>query len=156
MEIFIVILLLSIAVGLVILEVFFLPGTTFAGIAGVIFAIVGIWYAYMQLGNTWGNISLIGSALVFGGAFTWLVRSNALNKVALNEEIDSKVESICQEKIKPGDEGITISRVNPIGEARINGETIEVKSNGEFIDPEVKIVVLKVYSTNVLVEVKKD
>lgn len=152
MEFAIVVILMVIAIGLLILEIFFLPGTTLGGIAGGIFAIVGIWYAYSQLGVFWGNVTLITSIVIFGAAFLWFVKSNALNKIALNEEVDSKIEAINEEKIKSGDEGITLSRVNPIGEARINGERVEVKSTGDFIDENTPIVVIKVYSTNVLVE----
>ena len=156
MEIFIVVILMVFAVGLIILEIFFLPGITVGGIAGGILAIVGIWFAYSQLGAFVGNITLIASIVVFGLIFFGFVKSDTLNKIALKEEIDSTVETVSQEKIKPGDEGITISRVNPMGKARINGETVEVKSTGDFIDPEIPITVIKVYPTNVLVEVKQD
>ncbi len=152
MEIFIVALLMVIAIGLLILEIFFLPGTTIAGITGAIFAGVGLWYAYSRLGIAGGNISLLASGIAFGGVFLWMMKSGALNKVALNEEIDSKVEGIEKDKIKPGDKGITLSRVNPIGKARINDETVEVKSTGDFIDENIPIVVIKVYATNVLIE----
>lgn len=156
MDIFIVVLLMVIAIGLIILEVFFLPGTTIGGIAGACFAIAGIVFAYVQLGSFWGNIILVSSIVIFGAIFVWFIKSNALNKVALNEEIDSKIETVDQEKIKPGDEGITLSRVNPIGKARINGETVEAKSTGEFIDQEMPIVVIKVFPNNVLIEEKKN
>jgi len=154
MDIFVVVILMVIAIGLLILEIFFLPGTTLGGIAGGIFAIVGIWYAYLRLGIYWGNITLIASIVFFGAAFFWFVKSNALNKIALNEEVSSKIETVNEEKIKPGDEGITLSQVNPIGEARINGERVEVKSTGDFIAENTSVVVIKVFSTNVLVEVK--
>lgn len=152
MEIFIVVLLMIAAVGLFILEIFFLPGTTISGIAGALFAAGGIAYAYIKLGTTAGNITIAASVVVFGIMFLWLMKSGALNKIALNEEIDSKIESIEKDKIKPGDKGISLSRLNPMGKVRINGETVEAKSTGDFIDEGKSIVVLKVYATNVLVE----
>ena len=152
MEVFLVVLLMLAAIGLFILEIFFLPGTTISGIAGALFAAGGICYSYIQLGVAAGNITIAASALVFGVMFLWLMKSGALNKIALNENIDSKVESIEKDKIKPGDKGITLSRLNPMGKVRINGEIVEAKSTGDFIDEGKPIVVLKVYATNVLVE----
>jgi len=143
---------MGIAVGLFILEIFFLPGTTFSAIAGAVFAVAGIWFAYSRLGATGGNITVIGSGIAFGVVFLWMMKSGALNKVALKEEIDSKVEGIEKDKIKPGDQGITLSRINPMGKVRINGETVEAKSTGDFIDENQPIVVVKVYATNVLIE----
>lgn len=156
MEIFLVILLMAIAVGLIILEIFFLPGTTISGIAGALFAGGGLWYAYSALGVQGGNITLIASIVIFGITFLWLMKSGALNKVALKEEIDSKVESIEKDKIKPGDRGMTLSRINPMGKVRINGETVEAKSTGDFIDEDKPIVVIKVYATNVLIEAAEE
>ncbi|MDR2474995.1 MAG: hypothetical protein LBD45_03975 [Bacteroidales bacterium] len=156
MDIFIILLLMGIAIGLIVIEIFFLPGTTLAGIAGGIFAVVGIWYAYSQVGSMGGHITLAVSVVAFGAAFIWFIKSNALNKIALNEEVVSSVESLNREKIKVGDEGLTLSRLNPMGKARINGETVEVKSTGDFIDQNKTVVVLKVFTTNALVELKKD
>lgn len=152
MEIFLVTLLMAAAIGLFILEIFFLPGTTISGIAGALFAAGGIGYSYVKMGVTAGNITVAASVIVFGISFLWLMKSGALNKIALNEEIDSKVESFEKDKIKPGDKGISLSRLNPMGKVRINGETVEAKSTGDFIDEERPIVVLKVFATNVLVE----
>jgi len=54
--------------------------------------------------------------------------------------------------IKIGDIGKTSSRLAPMGKVRINGAVIEAKTNDEFIDQGVEVVVLEVFNTNVLVE----
>ena len=70
----------------------------------------------------------------------------------VNREYMSSVDSISQEHIKPGDKGITISRLAPMGKVKINGHTMEAKTADDFIDQNEEIVVLEVFKTNVLVE----
>ncbi|MCC8142562.1 MAG: NfeD family protein [Tannerellaceae bacterium] len=56
----------------------------------------------------------------------------------------------------PGDEGITLSRLAPIGKATINGIVVEAKSEEGFIDEEVPLVVVHVDGYNVIVTEKKE
>lgn len=51
MDIFIIALLIFIGLVMVILEVFFLPGITIAGISAVLFFVGAVFYAFMQLAN---------------------------------------------------------------------------------------------------------
>ena len=153
LDIAIIAFLMGIAILLLLLEIFFLPGITIAGIGSVIFAIGGVIYAY-TLGSLAGHITLVASIIVFAGLFVWMVRGKSFKKIALNTDIDSKITSISDLGIKPGDEGLTISRLAPIGKARFNNVTVEAKSTGEFIDENVMVVALRVDGYNVLVEAK--
>ena len=155
LDIAIIIFLLGLAILLILLEIFMLPGITIAGIGGCVFASGGIAYAYGQVGATVGNITLASSVVVFGIAFAWLLKSRALDKVALNTNVDGKITSNNDLGIKPGDEGITLSRLNPIGKVRINRITVEAKSTGDFISEETPVVVLKVSANSILVKEKE-
>jgi membrane-bound ClpP family serine protease len=53
--------------------------------------------------------------------------------------------------IHPGDEGITLSRLAPIGKANICDRVVEAKSTGDFIDENTAIRVIRVDGYNVLV-----
>ncbi|MDD2437121.1 MAG: NfeD family protein [Massilibacteroides sp.] len=143
--------LIIVAILLLLLEIFLLPGITVAGVGGFVFAVGGIIYAY-TVGQTIGNITLISSVLTFGIAFFWLLRSKSFNRVALNTNIDSRLTSSRELGIETGDEGITLSRLAPIGKALIKGITVEAKSTGEFINEETPIKVVRVDGYNVLVE----
>lgn len=155
LDIAIIVFLLGLAILLILLEIFMLPGITIAGIGGCIFAVGGIVYAYGQVGATVGNIALASSIVVFGIAFAWLLKSKALDKVALNTNADGKIISNNELGIKPGDEGVTLSRLNPIGKIKINGITAEAKSTGDFISEERPVVVLKVSANSILVTEKE-
>lgn len=154
-DIAIIVFLIVVAIALVLLEIFLLPGITVAGIGGAIFAIGGVIYAY-SVGATVGHITLASSVVAFCIAFAWLLRSKSFSKVALHTDVDSKLTSSRDLGIQPGDEGITLSRLAPIGKARIGDITVEAKSIGDFIDEDTPVVVLKVEGYNVVVTTKEE
>ena len=84
------------------------------------------------------------------------MRSRSFNKIALKTDIDSKLTSSRDLGIEPGDEGITLSRLAPIGKARIKGINVEAKSQDELIDENTPIVVIRVDSYNVIVRPKEE
>lgn len=147
--------LMGLAITLILLEIFLLPGITVAGLSGFLFAIGGLVFAYMT-STTIGHITLISSAVIFAGIFFWLLRSKSFSKVALHTEIDSKLTSSRDLGITAGDEGVTLSRLSPIGKASINGITVEAKSLGEMIDEKQPIVVIRVDGYNVIVKPKEE
>ena len=153
MDIFIVIVLCFVGVLLVLLEIFLIPGVTFALIGGVIFAAGGVFYSYSKLGPVAGTTTLILMLIVFSATFIWLIKSKALDKtIALNTDIDSTVATTDSQNINEGDEGVCLSRLNPIGKVKVNGITMEAKSLGEFIDEKTPIMVVKVNSMQLIVK----
>jgi len=155
LNIIIIIFLMAVAIFLIIAEIFLLPGITIAGVAGALFAIGGIAFAY-SVGVTTGNITLVSSIAGFGAVFLWLLRSNSFNKVALKADIDSAVASPRDTGLKAGDEGITLSRLAPIGKARFGSVTTEAKSVNEFIDENTEVVIISVEGYNVVVDTKQN
>ena len=103
-----------------------------------------------------GHLTLSLSIITFGIIFAWLLRSRSFNKIALKTDIDSKLTSSRDLGIEPGDEGITLSRLAPIGKARIKGINVEAKSQDELIDENTPIVVIRVDSYNVIVRPKEE
>ena len=152
-DIIIIVFLMLAAIGLIIAEIFLLPGITIAGIAGALFAIGGVSYAY-SINIMTGNITLGSSIVVFGSIFLWLLRSNSFSRVSLKTDIESTVASPRDMDLKIGDEGTTLSRLAPIGKARFNTITIEAKSTGEFIDENTTVIIKRIEGYNVVVEVK--
>ena len=149
-EITIIVFLMLVAIVLILLEIFLLPGITIAGVGGFLFATSGVIYAY-TVGETAGHITLTA----FAASFVWLLRARSFNKVALKTDVDSKLTSSRDLGIEPGDEGITLSRLAPIGKARIKGITVEAKSMDELIDENTPVEVLRVDGYNVLVKRKE-
>lgn len=153
-----IIVSLVILLGIIFLlaEIFLLPGLTVSGIAGFIFLVGGIAYAYMYMGTRAGNFTLVISTFLLLGSFLYFIKSKSLRRIALTTNIDAKVDTSDLLKINKGDIGITQSRLNPIGKVFINGLTVEAKSiDGEMIDEDTEVEVIKVDWSNILVSKTK-
>jgi membrane-bound ClpP family serine protease len=151
MDILIVIVLCLVGVILILVEIFLIPGVTLMVIAGAAFSIGGVYYAFRHLGTTAGIISLLSILAVIGISFIYLVKSKALDNIALKTNINSTVASKELPDISEGDEGIAVSRLNPMGKVRINNITMEAKTLGEFIDENTAVSVIKVFPSQLIV-----
>ena len=152
-ETLIIAFLMVVAIVLILLEIFMLPGITVAGVGGFIFAAGGLIYAY-SVDTLAGNMTLAVSLLVFAATFVWLLRSKSFSRVALKTDVDSRLVSSRDLGIIPGDEGLTLSRLAPIGKARINGIMVEAKSMDELIHENTPVEVVRVASNNIIVKRK--
>lgn len=154
-----IIVTLVILLGIVFLlaEIFLLPGITVSGIAGFIFLVGGITYAYMYMGVVAGNLALLISVFLLLGSILYFIKSKSLRRISLTTNIDAKVDTSDLKKISVGDVGITQSRLNPIGKVFINNLTVEAKSiDGEMIDEDTEVIVNKVEWINILVSKKRE
>ena len=156
LHIIVVISVILLGILFMLIEIFLLPGISIAGIAGAIFIVGGIIYSYMFIGSTAGNITLAGSAIALGASFAWLLKSKSLRRISLETNIENSVDNSNLLNINVGDTGTTISRLNPIGKVLVNDVEAEGKSfDGEFIEEDTEIEVVKVETYNVLVKRKQ-
>ena len=151
LNIIIIVIFMTVAIVLFLLEIFLLPGITIAGIGGVLFAIAGVIYAY-SIGTVMGHITLIGSVVLFIGFFAWLLRAKSFQRIALKTNVDSTLISTRDMGLQVGDKGIALSRLAPIGKARFGDTTVEAKTQGDFIDEQTPIVIIRLDGYNVVVE----
>jgi len=151
MDILIVIVLCIIGIILILVEIFLIPGFGITGLGGALFSIGGIVYAFRSLGVTAGIITLLLMAVIIGVAFIYLIKSKALDNIALKTDLKSTVAGNKLPDISEGDTGISISRLNPIGKVRVNNIIIEAKTMSEFIDENTTIKVLKVLPSQLIV-----
>lgn len=152
-EVVIVIFLIVIGIALLLAEIFLLPGISIAGFAGGICLIGGIIYAFVYIDNTAGFITMGASVVAGAGAFIYLIKSNAMDRIALETDIDSTVDQSLLKQLKAGDNGKTISRLNPIGKAEFGEVVVEAKSvTGEFIDEGKDVEIIKIDTMSVLVQ----
>lgn len=155
-DILIISAFIILGVVLLMAEVFLLPGITVAGFAGVASLIGGVIYAFVYVGNTAGYVTLGVSATLTAGVFVYLIKSKAMDRIALTTDVDSKVDISDVEKIKKGDRGITESRLNPIGEVSFGDIVVEAKSiDGKYIPEGVTVEAVKI-ETNILVRLIED
>ena len=144
MELMIVIVLCLVGVLLILAEIFLIPGITLAAIAGIAISVGGIYYAFSRLGSAAGFIALFAVLLIIGIACVFMVKSKAVDKIALTTDIDSTITSGETLNIAVGDKGIALSRLNPIGKVQVKDTIMEGKSMDNFIDERTPIVVTHV------------
>ncbi|MFL1683177.1 MULTISPECIES: NfeD family protein [Bacteroidales] len=156
MDILIIILLVLIGVVLIILEIFFLPGITVAGFSSLIFFGGGIYYAFVNLGTTAGYVTIVASVVACVVGIIWFMRSKSLDRISLKTDIDSVIPTQVNDSIKVGDEGIALSRLNPMGTVLIGTVQVEGKTREDFIDEGSSVIVERVERTSVIVRKKDD
>lgn len=154
LEIIIIVCLIIIGVALMLAEIFLLPGVTIAGIAGGIAMVGSIVYAFYYVDETTGYITIAANIVVGVGAFVFVIKSNALEHIALKTDIESVVLQPEIAKLAVGDKGIALSRLNPIGKVEFNNEfVVEAKSvTGEFIDTGESVEIVHIEKSTVLVK----
>lgn len=132
---------------------FFLISSVIA-VTGMFFMLYGIHCAFIYLGLKYGLFVFGLSILVIVIFIIYIIRSNFLDKIALKSKIESSVIVENISDISVGDEGLTVSRLNPIGKVEVNNLIIEGKSLSKFIDEDTKIVVVKVTPVQLIVKTK--
>lgn len=136
---------------LIVIEVIFVPGTTFVGIAGFICLGLVIYLGYEYFDNTTGTIILIST---FAGSITALVlafKSNAWERFSLKGTNTGRFNEDFKVILTIGDEGKTISSLKPFGKAIFNDKEIEVRSNGEYIRENEPVKVTRIEPNKIFV-----
>ncbi len=90
-DLLIVILLVVFGVLLLLAELFLLPGFGIAGISGIGCLIASVVVAYMTISHLAGHITLAIVFVLSVIAVVVFLKSHALEKMALDTKIDSKV-----------------------------------------------------------------
>ena len=144
--------LILFGLGLIIIEVIFVPGTTIVGIFGIILAGVGVYFSFTNFGNNTGTLVLVATAAVALIALAISFRTGVWKKFALKDQISSKFNEHIEITMQEGDEGVALSSLKPIGKAEINDRTFEVKTNGNYVDAGEKVKVIKIDKNKIIVE----
>ena len=92
MDIALGVILIVAGVILLLLELFLLPGFGIAGVAGFLSLAGAVAAAYLRIGVTAGHITLAAAIVAAALAVYGFIRSHALQKMALDTSIESKVE----------------------------------------------------------------
>lgn len=151
----VVVTLILIGLAFLLLEILVIPGTGVAGIVGFILIGIGVWQAYTYYGAATGHWVLGGTIVGTVAVLAYSLRAKTWRRISLKSEIESKVNLIDEDKLKPGDPGKSISRLVPTGKAVFNNEFYEVRTMGEFLDPDVDIVIEKIEDHKIYVKPKE-
>lgn len=154
MSLLAIIIIILLGIFLLLVEFLLIPGFTVFGIAGFLFILLGIGSAYYYHDVMTGNITLVGTVIASFATMIYLFKRKTWKNLGLKANIYSRHEPFNTEKVHPGDTGITITRLAPIGKAVVNDVTCEAKSLAGFINENTDIEVVKVLSTQIIVKPK--
>ena len=151
MDILIILLLIFLGIVLLLIEFTILPGISIAGIGGVLLFAYSIYLAFTNYGPLAGFLTL-GFVVIVAPLLVVLVfKGKAGRKMVLSTTITGIANQI-DDKIKVGDIGVTIGRLAPMGKIRVNGEVVEVKSSGAFVDPGENVRIIEIEKSLITVE----
>jgi membrane-bound ClpP family serine protease len=151
----IIISLIIIGIIFLLLEILVVPGTTLVGLAGAGLMVGGIVTAFSTYGVQAGVLTLAGSLVLSVLAIALALKSNTWRKAMLGTEIDGRVNVVEPDTVLAGDEGIAITRLNPMGKAMIKDDFYEVTSKDNLINENTPIVVVKVEGNKIIVKPKE-
>ena len=152
MEILIIVAFIIAAVILFLIDLFVIPGHSWAGISGFACIIYANIYAFTHLGTLAGFITMAVSVTTCIVSLVLFMRSNTLERFALKKDITWQVDKHAEHSVRVGDKGVTTTRVALIGYAEIEGKIVEVKSVDGFLNEKTPIIVSRIFEGTILVE----
>jgi membrane-bound ClpP family serine protease len=136
-EILVPAIIIVIGLGLIAVEVYLIPGMNLAGIAGFLAVMFGIGYMFAESGMTGGIVSLLLTGFVAGGMFYMMWQSGAWDRFVLATNLKEDEETATRESENRskylGRVGRAVTPLRPTGVVEIEGERIEVITEGDFI-----------------------
>ncbi|MEO1051236.1 MAG: NfeD family protein [Bacteroidota bacterium] len=144
--------LIIIGLLLIVVEIIFVPGTTFVGILGFILAALGVYFTFDYYGSATGVYVMGGTLFVFAICLYYGFKSNAWERFSLKTKMEGKFNEGRRDNLKVGDEGQALSALRPIGKAEFDGVEYEVSSLGDYIEAESQIKIIKIDINNIFVE----
>jgi membrane-bound ClpP family serine protease len=154
MSIGLIIFLILLGILLFLLEFLVVPGITVAGVGGAISIVTAVVLAFYYHGPKAGLIVLAATLVVLILTVYFMLKAGTWKKLMLNKAIDSSVDNVhkMEGRVKEGDVGTTITRLNPMGKVQVNGEYYEAKSLDRLLDPGIAIEVIKVETNKLIVK----
>jgi len=144
--------LILLGLALIIVEIIFVPGTTFVGITGFVLLAIGVWLGFRYFGGQTGwtiaGITAVSSGVILVYAF----KANVWGRFSLKSSIDSKVNEGELDGIVAGAEGVALSALRPSGKAELASRTFEVRTMGAYVESGTRIRVMQIVSNQIIVE----
>lgn len=137
MEILLPITLILVGLGLVVAEVYLIPGFNVVGIAGALAILLGVGYAFVAHGLSGGVFASLGALVATGALFWGLWQSGAWDRFILATDLGRPVGAddgeLEQRRRLLGRVGTAVTPLRPGGVAEVDGLRVEVQTEGGYI-----------------------
>ncbi len=157
------VLLVGTGVLLLALEIFVIPGFGLAGLLGMTALLAGLGLGVLGAGATWQAMMAVLSQVVLSlllavvaslAVFRLLPRLPLSKRMILETELPAEAGYVSapeRDRRWLGKDGVTISPLRPAGIAQLDGERVDVVSEGAFIEAGAPIQVIRVDGNRVVV-----
>lgn len=140
---------------LLFIEILLVPGFAVTGILGVASLVGSYFYTEHAFGAPASTIVLIINVVGITVMTVYVLRARTWKRFQLKTSIESRVPTCPEDMgISLGDIGVTTSRLAPVGTARFNGKSIEVKSLEGFVEEGTNVEVVLIEDNRVTVKTK--
>lgn len=139
-------------IGLIIIEIIFVPGTTIVGVFGFSLGIYGLYRCYDLYGTETGHYVFAASAILTLVASVLSFKSNAWKRFANAATIESKVNESLTVNLSVGMEGTTVSSLKPVGKVDFSDKEYEATTLGNFIEEKKAVKIIKIDRNKIIVE----
>ena len=148
-----IILCLLVGVGMLVFEAL-LPGFGLPGITGIVLLGVGSALVWIGYGISAGLCALLLALLLAGVAVYMSLRSATKGRLSRSKIIlNGETQTPAQQPDPKGREGETLTVLNPVGMALIDGERKQVISEGAYIAKGMRVKVIGCRGTDWIVEI---
>lgn len=156
MEMFYIVLLVFFGILFLVAELVLLPGVSVGAILSLVCYGSSIYLSFRDFGPVTGSI-VIAVILVLSLVATVVsLRAKTWQRFSLKQEIRSSNMAVTPaEELRPGDRGVTVSRLSPMGKVEIAGRIYEAKSQGPYVDPQRDVEVVGFENFSVIVKTIK-
>jgi membrane-bound ClpP family serine protease len=148
-----IITLILLGVVLLLTELLILPGFGVTGILGILSLVGGVVMAYYKYDNGTGHFVLAGT-IVICILFAWYaLRPKTWNRLSLTSAITSQaVDTASERGLNVGMQGVSVTRLAPVGKVKINNVQIEATSFEGIINAAQKVAIVKLDGAKVIVK----
>lgn len=156
MEMFYIVLLVFFGLLFLVAELVLLPGVSIGAILSLVCYGSSIYLAFRDFGPVTGSI-VVAVILVLSLVATVVsLRAKTWQRFSLKQEIRSSSMPVSPaEELRPGDRGVTVSRLSPMGKVEIAGRIYEAKSLGSYVDPQRDVEIVGFENFSVIVKTIK-
>ncbi len=140
---------------LIIAEIVLIPGIFVAGTLGLVSMAGACWLAFENFGPDAGYITIAANALLAVACTVLSLRSRTWKKLSLHTEIDSRADTSPESKgIEVGREGVTVTRLAPMGKVLFGDTTVECSVRNGIIDSGKNVEVILIEDNKIFVKLK--
>lgn len=146
-----IILLIVLGVLFLVAELVLLPGVSVGALLSLVCYGSAIYAAFTGYGTAAGVIVVAAVLALSFAATVFSLRSKTWQRFSLKQRIESSSASSPCSEVAPGQRGVAVSRLAPMGKVQIGGRIYEAKSADVYIDQRSAIEVVGFDNSSIVV-----